>query len=48
MVTAYKEYFTNSFSGGCDDYILKPVSADKLIPKIEEQLNPEAAGGAVV
>jgi two-component system chemotaxis response regulator CheY len=38
MVTAHKEFFMNSFSTGCDDYILKPFSPSALLEKVEEKI----------
>jgi len=38
MVTGYKEPFLDAFNGGCDDYILKPISAKDLLEKIEGKL----------
>ncbi len=35
MVTAHKKEFMKAFREGCDDYILKPISADTLIAKLE-------------
>jgi len=40
MVTAHKEPFIEAFNEGCDDYILKPINADKLLQKIEDKLGP--------
>lgn len=39
MVTAFQKPFLEAFNQGCDDYILKPVDADKLIAKIEQKLD---------
>ena len=38
MVTAHSNSFMKSFNGGCDDYILKPVDADKLIEKMKKKI----------
>ncbi|MBF0500972.1 MAG: response regulator [Candidatus Riflebacteria bacterium] len=38
MVTAFKKDFMKAFKSGCDDYILKPIDADKLISKIEHKV----------
>jgi two-component system chemotaxis response regulator CheY len=38
MVTAHKEFFINSFSTGCDDYILKPFSPAALLAKVAEKV----------
>ncbi len=38
MVTAHRKPFLNAFYQGCNDYILKPIDADKLIKKIEQKL----------
>ena len=38
MVTGHKEFFMNSFSTGCDDYILKPFSPAALLGKVEEKI----------
>jgi CheY-like chemotaxis protein len=38
MVTGYKEPFLDAFNGGCDDYILKPITAHGLVEKIENKL----------
>lgn len=38
MVTGHKEPFLDAFNGGCDDYILKPISAKDLLEKIEGKL----------
>ncbi|RKY34251.1 MAG: response regulator [Candidatus Omnitrophota bacterium] len=34
IVTAYKKTFTDAFTQGCDDYLLKPLFAKTLIEKI--------------
>ncbi|HAJ57527.1 MAG TPA: hypothetical protein DCL35_07150 [Candidatus Omnitrophica bacterium] len=39
MVTAYKEHFLKSFDFGCDDYILKPITSDVLMTKVEKYLS---------
>ncbi len=39
MVTAHSNTFMKSFNGGCDDYILKPVDADKLLEKIKKKIH---------
>ena len=38
MVTAHPIAFTKSFIQGCDDFIIKPVDAVKLIEKIKTRL----------
>lgn len=38
MVTAYKEPLFDSFSYGCDDYVVKPVNPAELVSKMEEAL----------
>ena len=38
MVTAYKEQFLNAFNQGCDDYVVKPIDASKLLAKLEEKI----------
>jgi CheY-like chemotaxis protein len=39
MVTAHKEDFIKAFKKGCDDYVLKPISAQTLIAKINQVVN---------
>jgi len=39
MVTAHRKPFLDAFYQGCTDYVVKPISADKLIKKIEQKLN---------
>ncbi|MBU2591378.1 MAG: response regulator [Nitrospinota bacterium] len=34
MVTAYKEPLFDSFSQGCDDYIVKPIDPAELVSKM--------------
>ncbi|MCK5579717.1 MAG: response regulator [Candidatus Omnitrophica bacterium] len=41
MLTALKEPWFDSFEKGCDDYVIKPCSAEKLIAKIEEKLQEQ-------
>jgi CheY-like chemotaxis protein len=43
MVTAHKKPFLDAFYQGCNDYIIKPIDADKLIQKIEKKLGPAPA-----
>ncbi len=43
MVTAHKEPFIEAFNEGCDDYILKPINADKLVKKIKDKLGEPKA-----
>jgi len=44
MVTAHKKPFIEAFNEGCDDYILKPIDAGKLIQKIKDKLgDPKSA-----
>ena len=38
MVTAHKKPFLDAFYQGCNDYIIKPIDAQKLIQKIEKKL----------
>ena len=40
MVTAHKKPFLDAFYQGCNDYIIKPIDAVKLIQKIEKKLGP--------
>ncbi len=42
MVTAYKAPFLDAFNQGCDDYLLKPIIADKLVQKIRDKVKPRA------
>lgn len=38
MITAYKAPFLEAFNNGCDDYLLKPVTARTLLGKLEEKI----------
>ena len=38
MVTAHKKPFLDAFYQGCNDYIIKPIDAGKLIDKIKKKL----------
>ncbi len=38
MVTAHKEPLFDSFSYGCDDYVVKPVDPAELVSKMEGAL----------
>ncbi len=39
MLTGYKSTYMQSFSKGCDDYIIKPVDTAELIEKIKHHMN---------
>lgn len=38
MMTAHSECFLEAFNKGCDDYVLKPVDADKIMNIAEQKI----------